>query len=33
MPLDEHPNAEWLSHFSVGDAYANEEVGAPQAAE
>lgn len=32
-PLDEHPNAEWLSHFSVGDAYANEEVGAPRAAE
>jgi predicted ATPase len=31
--LDEHPNAEWLSHFSVGDAYANEEVGAPRAAE
>lgn len=33
IPLDEHPNNEWLSHFSIGDAYANEEVGAPQAAE
>lgn len=29
VPLDEHPNHEWLSHFSIGDAYANEEVGAP----
>ncbi len=33
IPLDEHPNHEWLAHFSIGDAYANEEVGAPQAAE
>lgn len=31
VPLDEHPNHEWLSHFSIGDAYANEEVGAPRA--
>ncbi len=30
VPLDQHPNAEWLSHFAVGDAYANEEVGAPR---
>jgi predicted ATPase len=29
VSLDAHPNREWLEHFSIGDAYANEEVGAP----